>query len=226
MKVVIVGGGRTGSHLASLLLAQGHQVCMVESRPDTLSNLHRELPTEVICVGPLSDPATREAAGAREADVLAAVTPEDSENLVVASLARFHFGVRRVISRINNPRHAWLFTPDFGVDVALNQADVMARLIEEEMSLGDMMMMLKLRRGEYSLVEEKLEPGSAMLRAPLKDLPLPIECVIAAVIRDGKVQIPRGNMMFEVGDEVLALVSNTSLANLKKVLMPEVPKPA
>ena len=220
MKVVIVGGGRTGSHLASILLAQGHQVRLIENRLDTLANLHRELPTEVICVGATSDPATLEAAGVRTADVVAAVTPDDAENLVVASLARFQFGVRRVISRINNPRHAWLFTPDFGVDVALNQADVMARLIEEEMSIGDMMMMLKLRRGEYSLVEEKLEPGSPMLLAPLKDLSLPTECVIAAVIRQGKVQIPRGNMMFEANDEVLALVSNLSLPRLEAMLAP------
>ena len=141
--------------------------------------------------------------------------------LGVASLAKFRFKVRRVLSRINNPRHAWLFTPDFGVDVALNQADVMARLIEEEMSIGDMMMMLKLRRGEYSLVEEKLEAGSRMLQAPLKSLTLPVECVIAAVIRQGKVQIPRGNMLFEAGDEVLALVSNTSLPVLKKMLAHE-----
>jgi trk system potassium uptake protein TrkA len=218
MNVVIVGGGRTGSHLAALLLAQGHQVRLVESRADTLSSLHRELPTEAIVVGATNDPDTLEAAGIREADVAAAVTAEDADNLVVASLAKFHFKVRRVISRINNPRHAWLFTPNFGVDVALNQADVMARLIEEEMSIGDMMMMLKLRRGEYSLVEEKLEAGSPMLRAPLKDLPLPTECVIAAVIRQGKVQIPRGNMLFEAGDEVLALVSNASLAELKKML--------
>jgi trk system potassium uptake protein TrkA len=218
MNVVIVGGGRTGTHLATLLVAQKHHVRLVENRPEWLETARRKLPAEVVTVGGTSDPAALEAAGMGEAEVAAAVTAEDAENLVVASLAKFQFKVRRVISRINNPRHAWLFTHDFGVDVALNQADVMARLIEEEMSLGDMMMMLKLRRGEYSLVEEKLVANSAMLAAPLKDLPLPAECVIAAVIRQGQVQIPRGNMMFQVNDEVLALVSNASLAELKKML--------
>ncbi len=220
MKVIIVGGGRTGSHLAALLLAGGHTVQMVETDLEQHAYLHRNLPREIFHVGPLTDPATLEAAGARGANVLAAMASDDADNLVVASLARFRFGVRRVISRINNPRHAWLFTPDFGVDVALNQADVMARLIEEEMSLGDMLLMLKLRRGEFSLVEETLAPGAALLQAPLKDLPLPTECVIAAVVRQGKVQIPRGNMMFEAGDDVLALVSNTSLAALKTMLAP------
>jgi trk system potassium uptake protein TrkA len=218
MNVVIVGGGRTGTHLASLLLAQGHRVRMLENRPEWVQAARRKLPEGVVATGGTSDPAALEAVGLAEAGVAAAVTPEDAENLVIASLAKFQFKVRRVISRINNPRNAWLFTPDFGVDVALNQADVMARLIEEEMSLGDMMMMLKLRRGEYSLVEEKLVANSAMLAAPLKDLPLPPECVIAAVIRQGQVQIPRGNMRFQVNDEVLALVSNTSLAELKKMM--------
>jgi trk system potassium uptake protein len=218
MNVVIAGGGRTGIHLSTLLLAQGHHVRLVDNRPEWVEAARRKLPPEVVCVGGATDPAALEAAGMQDAEVAAAVTSEDADNLVVASVAKFQFKVRRVISRVNNPRNAWLFTHDFGVDVALNQADVMARLIEEEMSLGDMMLMLKLRRGDYSLVEEKLVANSAMLAAPLKDLRLPAECVIAAVIRQGQVQIPRGNMMFQVNDEVLALVSNASLTELKQML--------
>lgn len=218
MNVVIVGGGRTGTHLATLLLAQGHHVRLVEGRPELAAAAHGTLPREVMVVGSTIELATLAAAGMAEADVAAAVTADDAENLVVTSLAKFHFKVRRVISRVNNPRLAWLFTPTFGVDVALNQAGVMARLIEEEMSLGDMLMMLKVRRGEFSLVEETLSMGSPMLKAPLKDLPLPKECVIAAVIRQGKVQIPRGNMTFEANDEVLALVSTASLSRLKDML--------
>jgi trk system potassium uptake protein TrkA len=218
MKVVIVGAGRTGTHLATLLLAQGYDVRLVQGRTEVGRAGHGALPAGVIVVGPTIDLATLAAAGMAEADVAAAVTSDDAENLVVTSLAKYHFHVRRVISRINNPRLAWLFTPTFGVDVALNQAGVMARLIEEEMSLGDMLMMLKLRRGEYSLVEEKLSAGSPMLKAPLKDLPLPRECVIAAVIRQGKVQIPRGTMTFEANDEVLAVVSTASLSSLKEIL--------
>ncbi|MDW8326446.1 MAG: TrkA family potassium uptake protein [Anaerolineales bacterium] len=215
MRVMIAGGGRTGSHLAELLIAQGHDVRIVEDRPATIANLHRELPTEVIVEGDPTDPNVLEQAGIREAHVLAAVTPDDADNLVIAALGRIQFGVRRIIGRVNNPRNAWLFNQDFGIDVALNQADVMAKLIEEEMSLGDMMTLLKLRRGEYSIVEEKLPPQSPMFNAPLKDLPLPNECVIAAVIRKGKMLIPRGTMTFEEGDEVLAVVHNDSIDALK-----------
>ena len=95
-----------------------------------------------------------------EADVVAAVTSDDEDNLVVSTISRFEFGVRRVIARVNDPDNAWLFTRDMGVDVALNQADLMAKLIAEEMSIGDMVTLLKLRRGQYSLVEVKVAPGS------------------------------------------------------------------
>ena len=107
-----------------------------------------------------SAPAVLEAAGIGQANVLAAVTGEDEANLVITTLARFEFNVPRVIARVNNPKNAWLFTPEMGVDVALNQANILARLIAEEMSLGDMMTLLKLRKGEYSVVEEKVHPAS------------------------------------------------------------------
>jgi len=135
-------------------------------------------------------------------------------------LARFEFKVPRTIARVNNPKNEWLFTPDMGVDAKLNQTDILAKLIEEEMSLGDMITLIKLRRGEYSVVEEKLSPGSKAVGVPLRDLPLPETCVIAAVIRGGKVVTPRGNLEFEVGDEVLAVVGNSSLHTLQDLFAP------
>lgn len=216
--VVIVGGGRTGSQLASLLLAEGYRVRLVEHRGPQLDALHRELPTEVILEGDGTDPATLEAAGVRQAQVLAAVTADDADNLVIGSLARHEFGVRRVIGRVNNPRNAWLFSPEFGIDVALNQADVMAKLIQEEMSLGDMMTMLKLRRGKYSLVEEKIYPGARAAGVAIKDLLLPPNCVISGIIRKGEIILPRGVTTLEEGDEVLALVDDKARAALAALL--------
>src|SRR5690606_10506523 len=124
MFVIIAGGGRTGSHLAALLLSQNHTVHLLEARPETLVSLHRELPTETIFEGDPTDPGALAAAGIEHAHVVAAVTSSDPDNLIIASLARFQYNVGRVIGRVNNPRNAWLFTPDFGVDVALNQADI------------------------------------------------------------------------------------------------------
>lgn len=215
MFVIIVGGGRTGSQLAELLVQEGHSVKVIDDRPEVVERLRQELPAEAVVAGDGSDPAVLEAAGVKHAQVLAAVTAEDEANLVATSLARFEFSVPRVIARVNDPKNAWMFTAEMGVDVALNNADILAKLIAEEMSLGDMMTLLKLRRGEYSLVEEKLRAGSKALGVPLKDMPLPETCVIAAVIRTGKVLIPRGNMLFEAGDEVLAVVDNASVVALK-----------
>jgi trk system potassium uptake protein TrkA len=218
MYVLIIGGGRTGSHLASLLLAQGHEVRLVEDRPDTLANLHRELPTEVIFEGDGTDPATLETAGVQRAQVIAAVTADDAENLVALSLGRYEYNVHRTIGRVNNPKNAWLFTPEFGVDVALNQADVMAKLIEEEMSLGDMMVMLKLRRGQYSLVEEKIFPGARAVGMAIKDLDLPETCTISGILRQGKMVLPRGITALQEGDEILALVDDASKGALARLL--------
>ena len=158
MYVIIVGGGNTGSSLGKLLLESGHEVRLIEERTNLLEKLIGELPLEVIVGGDGSSPATLEQAGIQQAQVLAAVTGSDETNLVITSLARFEFNVPRIIARVNNPKNAWLFTEEMGVDVALNQADILAHLVAEEMSLGDMMTLLKLKRGEYSLVEEKVHP--------------------------------------------------------------------
>lgn len=220
MKVMIVGGGKTGSHLAHRLLSEGYQVKLIESRPETAERLKEELPGDVVITGDGSSPSVLEAAGIQSMQVLAAVTGEDETNLVVTTLGRFEFKVPRTIARVNNPKNAWLFTSEMGVDVGLNQTDLLASLIAEEMSLGDMMTLHKLRRGKYSLVEEKLPPNSQILGISLKDLPLPATCVIAAVIRAGEIVIPRGNMIFEAGDEVLAIVDPTAKQALRELFHP------
>jgi trk system potassium uptake protein TrkA len=217
MFVLIAGGGRTGTQLAQLILAQNHEVRVLDNRKDVLTRLHKELPTEVIYEGNATELEVLENAGVRDAHVVAACTTSDEENLVICYAARNHFGVKRTIARINDPRNAWLFDRKFCVDVALNQAAVMASLIEEEMSLGDMMTLLKLRRGDYSLVEEKIPPNAQAVGIPLKDLGLQEDCVIAAIIRNGKVTLPRGATEFQVGDEVLAITDRTGVQQLKEL---------
>ena len=217
MYVIIVGGGRTGSSLARMLLAEGHEIKIVDTRADVMATLHKEFPHDAVYLGDGSAPAVMEAIGIQRAQVLAAVTTEDDVNLVVATLARFEFGVRRIIARINDPRNAWLFIPEMGVDVGLNQAEILAKLIAEEMSLGDMMTLLKLRRGEYSLVEEKLKPDAPAIGVRLKKLAIPADCAIAALFRDGRVIVPHDDLVFEAGDEVLAVTSNQSLQKIKQL---------
>ncbi len=182
-----------------------------------------EIPAESILVGDGSSPQVLESAGVLKANVLAAVTGSDETNLVVTSLARFEFNVPRVIARLNNPKNAWLFTPEMGVDVALNQADILARLVAEEMSLGDMMTLLKLRKGEYSLIEEKVHPLSLSVNQKLRDLQIPEECVLVAIIRKNKLFIPHGDTVLQPADEVLALVHASELKQLAILLGPKEP---
>jgi len=223
MYVIIVGGGNTGSHLAKILLDGQHTVRVIEERPALLEKLGTELPPEIIITGDGSAPTVLEKAGIDKALVLAAVTGSDETNLVITSLARFEFNVPRIIARVNNPKNAWLFTKEMGVDVALNQADILAHLVAEEMSLGDMMTLLKLKRGEYSLVEEKVYPTAIACGKALKDIDLPDECNIVAVIRNHKLIIPHGSTILETSDEILALVHKTRLSDFAVLLAP--PRP-
>jgi trk system potassium uptake protein TrkA len=218
MFVIIVGGGKTGSQLASQLLSGGHKVRLIEDRPAVLARLQEELPSEVIVAGDGSSPSVLESAGVEDAQVLAAVTGEDEDNLVVTTLARFEFGVPRVIARVNNPKNNWLFTPEMGVDVALNQSDILAKLIAEEMSIGDMMTLLKLRKGEYSIVEEKVHPEAIVVGKMLRDIDLPPKCVFAAVIRKGQLIVPNGNTELAPVDEIIALVHASQIAKLAELL--------
>jgi len=218
MFVIIAGGGRTGARLASLLLNENYKVRLVESRRTLLSYLHQELPTEVIYEGNPGDPSVLEAVGIREAHAIASVTSDDSMNLAISFLAKKMFDVPRTIARVNNPNNAWLFDEKFNVDVSLNQADVLAHLIQEEMSLGDMMTLFKVRRGLYSVVEEKVPAGAKVIGVELKDMDLAEHCVIAAIIRDGVMTLPRGDSALRENDEIIAVASPEGARRLSDLL--------
>ena len=220
MFVFIAGGGRTGAQLAAGLLEQKYEVRLLEHRRELLARLHHELPTEVIYEGQATDPSILKAAGLERAQVLVACTNDDAANLVLCYLARTMFKVKRTVARINNPRDAWLFDKNFHVDETINQADVMAHLIQEEMSLGDMMTLLKLRRGKYSLVEEKVPKGAKAIGVQIKDLGLPDQCVIATIIRHGEIILPRGTLALEEFDEVLAITDDEGAKQLAFLLEP------
>jgi trk system potassium uptake protein len=218
MNVLIAGGGRTGARLANLLLNQNYKVLLVENRRELLGLLHQELPTEIIYEGNPVDPTVLEAAGISEVHAVAAVTSNDSTNLTICFLAKSMFEVPRTISRINNPSNAWLFNDNFHVDVALNAADVFAHLLQEEMSLGDMMTIFKIRRGKYAVIEEKVPASAKVIGIPLKDLDLAEHCVIAAIIRHGEMTLPRGDSTLQAEDEIIAVASPEGAQKLSELL--------
>lgn len=218
MFVLIAGGGRTGARLANLLLNQNYKVRLIENRPELLAHLHQELPTEAIYEGHPVDPSVLEAAGAREVHAIAAVTSNDSLNLALCFIAKTMFEVPRTIARVNNPNNAWLFNEKFQVDIALNSADVLAHLIQEEMSLGDMMTLFKIRRGKYSVVEEKVPADAKVIGVKLMDMDLAEHCVIAAIIRDGVMTLPRGDSTLQEDDEIVAVASPEGVQKLSELL--------
>lgn len=216
--VLIVGGGRIGGYVGSLLREGGHDIRLIEADPRRAERLRAELPPDLVVVGSGTDPDVLESAGARRSDSIVAVTERDETNLVVTSLARFEFAVPRTIARINNPANAWLYTAEMGVDVALNQADIIGHLVAEEMSLGEMTTLLKLRRGSFALVEEQVHPTSAAAGRSIAELPLPSECILVGVLRENHVVIPHGDTVLVPGDEVLAIVRTDAAPRLAALL--------
>ena len=219
-EVLIVGGGRIGGYLSSLLLDAGWTVTLIERDRGHVERLGDLLPAGALVLGDGTDPATLESAGIRRADAVVTVTDRDETNLVIASLAKFEFGVPRTIGRVNNPTNAWLYTAEMGVDVALNQADIIGHLVVEEMSLGEMMTLLKLRRGLYALVEEQVHPTSAVAGRTVADVDWPESCVLVAVMRGRDVVTPRGHTVLLPGDEVLAVLRSDATAAVASLLGP------
>jgi len=218
MKVIIVGGGQVGAYLASLLLKDGYFVKVVEMRERQIHNLFHDLPADTVIEGDFTDTKVLEAAGIQQADVVVATTPNDEVNLVVSTLARFEFGVKRVIAVANNPKNTWMFTPEMGVDVALTEADLMAHVVAEEMSLGDMMTLLKLNKGQFSIVQEKIHISSRVVGKFIRELKFPPECILVAIIRKKQVIIPRGDTMLMIDDEVIALVNASQVRALADLM--------
>ena len=206
MRVMIIGGGKVGTYLANYLISEGHEVRLIELREEEKQRILLDVPEKIVYIGNGTDPDVLEAAGIRKMDVLAAVTGQDEVNLVATGLARFEFMIPRTIARINHPKNAWMFTDVMGADVELNQADLMAALIAEEMSLGDMITLHKLRKGKFDLVEEKVAPNALANGKKLRDLAFPSQCTIVAVLRKGELIVPHGELDFQTADEVLAVV--------------------
>jgi trk system potassium uptake protein TrkA len=216
--VLVVGAGRIGVAVAGTLSDGGHAVTIVDPDPARLDQVARDLPAVARVVGSGTDAAILEDAGIRSVDAVAVVTGVDEVNLLAASLARFGFEVPRVVGRIVDPRNGWMYTATMGIDVALDQADLMAQLVVEELSLGEMRTLLKLRRGQFQLVEERVHPAAVAVGTPVRDLPLPPECVLVAVLRGDEVVVVHGSTVLGPGDEVLAVVHSGNASALAALL--------
>lgn len=210
MKVIIIGGGQVGAYIASLLLNNNCSVKVIENREEVYAKLKNELPENTAVFGSGTDPNLLEACGIADVDVVAAVTGADETNLVVSTITKFEFGVPRVIARVNNPKNTWLFNAGMGVDVGLNMADLMAHIVVEEMDLKNMLTLMKMSHGNYSIVQVKVDTQSKAVNKALKDLEIPIKAVLIALYRGKDVIIPRGNTTIMADDDILAFTDSES----------------
>lgn len=219
MKVILVGGGKVGVYLANMLLSSGNSVIIIESREDRFNKLKGYFSEEQIILGYGSDPATLEMAGIEEADVLAAVTSEDEVNLVVTTLAKMEFGVSRVIARVNNPKNAWLYNSGMGVDAAVNQADLIAHLILEEMELNNTVPLLSLNKGEYSIIQTKVFDTSRLKNMLLKDIKMPGNSKVISISRNDIMHVTSDETRIFADDDLIIFTSSEDIKEIGEMFI-------
>ncbi|MBC3888957.1 TrkA family potassium uptake protein [Acetobacterium paludosum] len=217
MRIVIIGGGEVGSYIVALLLSNGHEVSLIEHDEKTFHMLEKVFPPEILFYGDGSDPDAMEKANIVSANVVAAVTGNDETNLVISTLAKMEFGIPRVVARVNNPKNAWLFDSGMGVDIRVNQADIMAHFIVEEMNIKDMFTLLKLTEGDYSIIKMKVGRKAKAADQLLKDLSLPKQTVLISITHDEVLSIPNGDTKILVGDDILLLADEASRKELNEI---------
>ncbi|HEX3040280.1 MAG TPA: TrkA family potassium uptake protein [Caproiciproducens sp.] len=217
MKVIIIGGGQVGVYIANLLLGNKCTVKVIENREAVFEKLKKDLPKENIVFGSGTNPAVLESVGIADADVVAAVTGSDETNLVASTIAKFEFGVPRVIARVNNPKNSWMFNAGMGVDIGLNQADLMAHLVIEGIDLKNILTLMKINRGEYSIVQVSVDSHSQAVRKPIKELVIPSSAVLIAISRGESTIIPRGDTVIYENDNVLALADESAQAAINEL---------
>ena len=221
MRVVIAGAGAVGRHLASDLAERGHSVTLIEQNPATLEIAKEWAPDVQHLLGDACEPWVLEKADLKSADVVAAVTGDDEDNLVTALLAKQEYGVPRVLARVNHPDNEWLFTEQWGVDAAVSPPHILTAMVEEEVTVGDLVRLLPLERGRISIVELRVPADSPNAGRPLYELRLPPEAAIVAIIREGHVVVPQPETVVADGDEILALAAKESESELRSAILGE-----
>ena len=228
MRVAIAGAGNVGQFIAHDLAEGGHQVLILEQDPGVVS---RAAPT---LTGPRGDGGSIEwrtadaceVTSLREAeidrvDVVVAATGDDEDNLVISLLAKQEFAVPRVIARVNHPKNEWMFNENWGVDLSVSTPHLITALVEEAVSVGRLVRILQFERGLARLVEVTLAENAPVVDRALKDVDMPRDATVVAVVRGEHVVMPRGDTIFEIGDEVLAMVTPDSEENVRGILTGE-----
>jgi trk system potassium uptake protein len=219
VKVVVTGGGAIGRYLSADLAERGHDVTLIEQDRATVEDLRDQISQVRVMLGDGCEPWVLEDASMAEADVVVAATGDDEDNLVTSLLAKQEFAVPRVVARVNHPKNEWLFTAQWGVDQAVSPPHMLTAIVEEAVTTGDLVRLLRLEGGRTSIVEMKLEAGSPAAGKALYELRLPSDATIVAVLRDGHVVVPQPETVLSSGDEVVALADGESEKQLHDAIV-------
>ena len=220
IRIAIAGAGAVGTYVAGDLQSKGHKVTLIEQDRDHVQTLQDELDVNWI-VGDACELSTLDAAVLTSCDVTVAATGDDEDNLVISLLAKQEFAVPRVVARVNHPDNAWLFTETWGVDVAVSTPHLLTSLVEEAVSVGDIVRLLQLEQGKVALLEVTLDESSPAAGKTVRQLNMPPDCTIVAIVRDRHVIPPREESPLQAGDEVLALASGEAEPDLRRLLTGE-----
>lgn len=206
MRVAIAGAGSVGTAIASDLRAGGHDVLLIERDPDLVARLRTDLDITWV-VADACEVSSLDAAGLATVDVVVAATGDDEDNLVVSLLAKQEFAVPRVVARVNHPKNQWLFNESWGVDVSVSTPQLLTALVEEAVSVGSLVRLLRFEGGTAHLVEVTLAEDSPAAGTALVDLGMSRDATVVAVVREDRLIVPRGDTRLATGDEVLVLVT-------------------
>ncbi|GAB7043093.1 MULTISPECIES: potassium channel family protein [Catenuloplanes] len=201
MRVAIAGAGNVGRSIAQELVGNGHEVVLLEREPKMLRP--ERVPQAEWILADACEVASLEEAEIAQCDVVVAATGDDKVNLVVSLLAKTEFAVGRVVARINRAENEWLFTDQWGVDVAVSTPRLMAALVEEAVTVGDLVRLMTFRQGEANLVEITLPPDAPYVGQPVRAVPLPRDAALTAILRGKRVLVPTPDDPLEAGDELI-----------------------
>lgn len=216
MSSIIVGGGKIGYYVMRTLHERGVDAVIIERNEAICSKIAEELDVDVIC-GDGTDMSVLADAGIADAEIVAAVTGTDEENLVICEIAKVSFSVPRTIARVNNPKNIAMFKA-LGIDKIVCSTEVIANLIENELDRDDYHVIQTFERGAIVLVEIYISESSPWAAKKLKNLDLPGECVITTILRGEKIIYPRGETEILCGDKVLLITNHPMLAKLRKTI--------
>jgi trk/ktr system potassium uptake protein len=213
--IIVAGGGKVGFYLARELIAQGHEVLLIEKSATRCEMIAAEL-GNVVQRGNADEASVLADAGTNRASVVVAVTGDDEDNLVICQVAKRRFNVPRVIARINNPKNEDIFRL-LGIDATVSSTDLILSVIEQEIPEQALVPLLRLRHADVEVVDISLPKDSSLEGVALRELQLPPESLIAFVIRGGDSIFPTGGTTLRAGDEILALTRPKHEEELRKL---------